>query len=128
MSADSLSHYPVGKSSKYYVCVEDSLIVAMVSKDDTHKQEENNSNLSAVSSEPEEKSSCLVEEKHTKVEEFHCTAAVVSESQEKTKSMGRNIKDRQREDPELKLLIDFHEGGVLHSDDKEARELLLSRA
>ena len=65
--------------------------------------------------------------KHKRTEEF-CVAAVAPELQEETQNGGRSIEDRQREDPELKLIIDFQEEGMLPSDDKKARELLLSRA
>ena len=65
--------------------------------------------------------------KHKRTEEF-CVAAVAPELQEETKGGGQSIEDRQREDPQLKLIIDSREEGVLHSDDKKARELLLSRA
>ena len=65
--------------------------------------------------------------KYKRTKEF-CVAAVAPELQEETQGGGRSIEDRQREDPELKLIIDFQEEGVLPSDDKKARELLLSRA
>ena len=53
---------------------------------------------------------------------------MASELQEETQSGGWSIEDRQGEDPELKLNIDFQEEGALPNDDKNTRELLLSRA
>ena len=53
-------------------------------------------------------------------------AAVVSEPQDGAKS-GEGIKDRQREDAEIKMIIDFQENNILPDDDRKARELLLSR-
>ena len=51
-------------------------------------------------------------------EEF-CVAAVSPELWDEAKGEGRkNIKDRQREDPELKLIIDYQKEGVLPGDDK----------
>ena len=52
--------------------------------------------------------------------------AVVSEPQNSAKS-GEGIKDRQREDAEIKMIIDFQENNILPDDDRKARELLLSR-
>ena len=53
-------------------------------------------------------------------------AAVVSEPQDSAKS-GEGIKDRQREDAEIKMIIDFQENNILPDDDRKARELLLNR-
>ena len=74
-----------------------------------------------------QKSSCQVEVKHKRTEEF-CAAAATPELQEETQGGGQSVEDRQREVPELKLIIDFQEEGVLPRNDKKARELLLSRA
>ena len=60
------------------------------------------------------------------ISEDFLMAAVVSEPQDGAKS-GEGIKDRQREDAEIKLIIDFQENNFLPDDDKKARELLLSR-
>jgi len=53
-------------------------------------------------------------------------ATVMSQSQDGAKSR-ESIKDRQRSDMEMRKIIDFQENGILPNDDKEARELLLSR-
>ena len=66
--------------------------------------------------------------KHKRTEEV-CVTAVAPELQGETQCERQSIKDRQREDPALKLIIDFQEEGVLPiGDNKKARELLLSRA
>ena len=41
--------------------------------------------------------------------------------------MQQSIGSRQRADPELKIIIDYQEEGILPSEDKKAREILLSR-
>ena len=43
------------------------------------------------------------------------------ELQEETQGGGQSIEDRQRENPELKLIVGFQEEGVLPSDDKGKR-------
>ena len=53
-------------------------------------------------------------------------AAVVSEPQDSAKSR-EGVKDRQRKDAEIKMIIDFQENNILPDDDRKARELLLSR-
>ena len=118
----------MGQSSIHDADTENSIVAAIVDLEDIndHEEEESSSKLSLALSELE-KSSCPVEVKHKRTEEF-CIAAVAPELQEETQGGGQSIKDRQREDPELKLIIDFQEEGVLPSDDKKARELLLSRA
>ena len=80
---------------------------------------ESSSDLSVVLSEPEEKPSYYIEKKGKRAEEFHWVAAMVLEPPDKTKSEGTSIKDKQREDPELKLTIDFQEEGMLPGDDKK---------
>ena len=114
-SADSLSHHPVRRSSIHDADTENSIVAAIVGPEDIDEEEESRSKLSLVLLELE-KSSCPVEVKHKRTEEF-CVAAVAPELQE-TQSGGRSIEDRQREDPELKLIIDFQEEGMLPSDDK----------
>ena len=52
-------------------------------------------------------------------------AAVTPQLQIKS---GENLKDRQRKDAEIRVIVDFHENDILPGDDKKARELLLSRA
>ena len=48
-----------------------------------------------------------------------CVAAVMLELWDEAKDERRkSIEDRQREDPELKLIIDSQKEGVLTSDDK----------
>ena len=64
-----------------------------------------------------------IEVKHKRTEEF-CVAAVAPELQEETQGGGRSIEDRQRENPELKLIIDFQEEGVFPSDDKGKRIII----
>ena len=39
-----------------------------------------------------------------------------------------NIRDRQQNDPELKLIMDYLEKGDLPKDDKKARELVLGKS
>ena len=125
-SADSLSRHPVGRSFIHDADTENSIVAAIVGPEDIDEEEESRGKLSLVLSELV-KSSCKVEVKHKRTEEL-CVAAVAPELQEETQSGGRSIEDRQREDPELKLIIDFQEEGVLPSDVKKARELLLSTA
>ena len=122
-SADSLSHHPVGQLSMHDADTENSIVAATVGPEDTDEEEESSRKLSLVLSELE-KSSCQVEVKHKRTAEF-CVAAVAPELQEETQGGGRSIGDMQREDLELKLIIDFQEEGVLPSDDKKARELLV---
>ena len=53
--------------------------------------------------------SCTKEVKNKRTKEF-CVAAVMPELWDETKGEGRkSIEDRQREDLELKLIIDFQE-------------------
>ena len=115
----------MGQSSIHDADTENSIVAAIVGPKDIDEEEESSGKLSLVLSELE-KSSCQIEVKHKRTEEF-CVAAVQPELQEETHGGGQSIEDRQREDPEFKLIIDFQEEGVLPSDDKKARELLLSR-
>ena len=54
-------------------------------------------------------------------------AAVTPQLQDDIMS-GENLKERQRKDAEIRMIVDFHENDILPGDDKKARELLLSRA
>ena len=53
-------------------------------------------------------------------------AAVSPRLQDNVKG-GDMMKEGQRKDAEIKVIIDFHENDVLPDDDKKARELLISR-
>ena len=126
VSADSLSRYPVAQSSKYDVCAENPPVAAIVSKEGIDKEWESSSSLSPRPSKVE-KLSCSKEVRNKGTEEC-CVAAVSPELWDEVKDNERkSIEDRQREDPELKLIIDYQKEGVLPRDDKKARELLLSR-
>ena len=121
MSADSLSRYPVAQSSKYDACAENSPVAAIISKEGIDKEGESSSSLSPRPSK--------VEKLRNKGTEECCVAAVSPELWDEAKDKERkSMEDRQREDPELKLIIDYQKEGVLPRDDKKARELLLSRA
>ena len=110
-SADSLSRHPEGQSSIHDSDTENSIVAAMVDLEDIDEEEESSSKLSLVLS-GLEKSSCLVEVNDKRTEEVW-VAAVAPELHEETQSGGRSIKDRQREDTELKLIIDLQEEGEL---------------
>ena len=127
VSADSLSHYPVAQSSKYDVCAEKSPVAAIISKEGIDKEGESSSSLSPRPSKVE-KLSCSKEVRNKGTEEC-CVAAVSPELGDEAKDKERkSMEDRQREDTELKLIIDYQKEGVLSRDDKKASELLLSRA
>lgn len=49
-------------------------------------------------------------------------AAVMPQSQDGAKG-GESMRDRQREDAKLKMIIDFQENGILPDDDRKAKEL-----
>ena len=51
----------------------------------------------------------------------------VTEAQERSKSGESSLRSRQRDDPELRQVMEYLEGGKLPDDDKRARELTLSR-
>ena len=126
VSADSLSHYPVAQSSKYDVCAENSPVAAIISKEGIDKEGERSSSLSPRPSKVE-KLSCSKEVRNKGTEEC-CVTAVSPELWDEAKDKERkSMEDRQREDPELKLIIDYQKEGVLTRDDEKARELL-SRA
>ena len=107
VSADSLSRYPVVQSSKYDdVCVENSPVAAIISKEGIDKEWESSSSLSPRPSKVE-KLSCSKEVRNKGTEEC-CVAAMAPELWDEAKDKERkSIEDRQREDPELKLIIDY---------------------
>ena len=88
-SADSLSCHPVGRSFIHDTDTENSIVAAILGSEDIDEEEESSSKLSLVLSELE-KSSCPVEVKHKRTEEF-CVAAVVPELQEETQSVGNGV-------------------------------------
>ena len=53
--------------------------------------------------------------------------AAVTEAQERSKSGESSLRSRQCDDPELRQVMEYLEGGKLPDDDKRARELTLSR-
>ena len=117
VSADSLSHYPVAQSTMYNVCAENSPVAAIIYKEGIDKEGESRSSLSLRPSKVE-KPSCSKEVSNKGTEEC-CIAAVSSELWDEAKGKGRtSIKDRQRKDPELKLIINYEKEGVLPCDDK----------
>ena len=126
ISADSSSCYRVAQSSKYDVCAENSPVAAIISKEAIDKEGESSSSLSPRPSKVE-KLSCSKEVRNKGTEEC-CVAAVSPQLWDEAKDKERkSMEDRQREDPELKLIIDYQKEGVLPRDDKKAR-VLLSRA
>ena len=126
VSGDSLSRYPVAQSSMYNACEENSPVAAIISMEGIDKEGESSSSLSPRPSKVE-KPSCSKEVRNKGTKEC-CVAAVLPELWDEAKGKERKtIEDRQREDPELKLITDYQKEGVLRCDDKKARELLLSR-
>ena len=111
----------------YDVCAENSPVAAMISKEGIDKEGESTCSLSPRPSKVE-KPSCSKEVRNKGTKEC-CVAAVSPDLWGEAKGKRRkSIEDRKREDPELKLIIDYQKEGVLPCVDKKARELLLSRA
>ena len=103
--ADSLSRCPLDQPD---ICVEDSVAGA--------NKGEKSESLDVGEDFVGEENSLDKQSEHLII------AAVGQESEE------QRIGSRQREDPYLKEIIDYQEGDILPSDDKKARELLMSRS
>ena len=118
-SADSLSRFPVHQSSLPDEFTEELLVAAAVVQGDIDVDKKEESKVTAVVVEEVGENSCL-----DKKSELSITAAVQPVSHDSGK---QSIGSRQREDPELRIIIEYQEGRMLPDDDKKAREILLSR-
>jgi len=122
-ATDSLSRFPVVQPLQHNICVEESQ--PSVGGFNDCREGEDTDNISDLSFESEFDRLARIDYSMNPPGDS-LVAAVSPQLQDNTKS-GENTRDGQRKDAEIKMIVDFHENGILPDDGKKARELLMSR-